>query len=101
MPLQDRFQMIFRNAFNHFFTWAESRLDRSIRDSKAIYRGDSMLSITAFIPGGLTRWITWGKLDILTTSLSFSGSEGFISLSSSSVSFQNVQPFPLTGPVSW
>lgn len=26
MPLQGRFQMIFRNAFNHFFTWAESRL---------------------------------------------------------------------------
>lgn len=101
MPLQDRFQMIFRNAFNHFFTWAESRLDRSIRDSKAIYSDDSMPSITAFIPGGLTRWITWGKLDILTTSLSFLVSKGSISLSSSSMSFQNVQPFPLTVPVSW
>lgn len=73
MPLQDRFQMIFRNAFKHFFRYAESRLDRSIRDSKAIYSDDSMPSVPSFIPGGLTRWSTSGKLDILTTSLSFFG----------------------------
>lgn len=70
MPLQDRFYLFFRNLFKHFFRWTESRLDRSTRDSKAIYSDDTMLSIKDFIPGGLTRWITWGKLDSLSTRLS-------------------------------
>lgn len=70
MPLQDRFYLFFRNLFKHFFRWTESRLDRSTRDSKAIYSDNTMLSIKDFIPGGLTRWITWGKLDSLSTRLS-------------------------------